>query len=341
MRLRAEQLTVRLNHRLAPLYLVYGDEPLLVQETADSIREAARAQGYHERECLTVDTGFEWNTLLAAAHSPSLFAAQRLLELRLGTAKPGDLGAKALMAYAARPAEDAILLVTGGKLDRTAQQSRWFAALDTAGVVVQLWPVEARQLPAWIERRMLARGLRPTAEATAWLAQRVEGNLLAAAQEIEKLHLLFGSGAITLEQLLAVVGDSARYSIYDLVDAALSGDTERVVRMVNGLRGEGVEAVLIAWVLHREIRLLSELAFETGAGLALEAALTRHTVREKRKPLLRRALQRLPVKACRGLLRDCARVDRLLKGVGDGSNAWDELLDLSLRLAGCEVWGGS
>lgn len=333
MKIRIEQLGAHLSQGLAPLYMVYGDEPLLVQEVLNAIRSAARDRDYQERECLTVEPGFNWNALLQAAVSPSLFAARRILELRLGNTRPDEHGAGALQTYAGRPAQDAVLLISAGKLDQEVQQSRWLKALDAAGVLVQVWPVDARQLPAWIERRMLSKGLHPASEAVALLAERVEGNLLAAAQEIDKLHLWLGGGAVTAEQLLAVVSDSARYNVYDLVDAALAGQPERTVRILHGLCGEGVEAVLVLWALHREIRLLATLAFEREQGQSLDAGLTRNRVWEKRKPLVRRALQRLPGGECRRLLRGCARVDRLIKGVEPG-DPWDGLLQLSLGLAG-------
>jgi len=336
VKIRLEQLGGHLARQLAALYVVYGDEPLLVQEALAAIRSAARDRGYSERDCLTVEAGFDWNRLWQSAASLSLFAERRLLEVRLGGAKPDEAGSKILQAYAKRPAEDVVLLLSAGKLDAGAQKSAWFTALEAAGIVVPVWPVEASQLPAWIEQRMRAQGLLPTPEAASLLAERVEGNLLAAAQEIARLQLLFGGGAITAEQLLEVVGDSARYSVYALVDAALAGQTERVARIVYGLRDEGIEPVLLCWALHREIRLLALLAFATAQGQALERELTRNGVWEKRKPLLRRALQRLPVNVCRRLLDRCARLDRMIKGVEEGS-PWDEILSLGLNLAGRDV----
>jgi DNA polymerase-3 subunit delta len=226
-----------------------------------------------------------------------------------------------------------VLLITAGKLEPAALRSRWFAALDEAGVTVQAWPVTTRQLPGWIQERMHRRGLRPTSDAVNLLSERVEGNLLAAAQEVEKLHVLYGAGSISAEQVLTVTSDCARYSVYDLVDAALAGQADRVVRILRGLRHEGVEATLVSWALQREVRLMACLSFDVGNGLPMEAALDRKKVWEKRKPLLRCALQRLRNPACRRLLCACARVDQLLKGAGAG-DAWDELLGLSLSLAG-------
>ena len=336
MRVRPDQLAAHLRKTLAPLYLVFGEEPLQSQEAADAIRATARERGYGERECLTVEAGFDWDTLRQRAASRSLFAGRRLLELRLGNSKPGDAGAKALAEYAARPADDAVLLITAGKLDWQTQKSRWFAALDGVGVVVQAAPVESGQLSVWIERRLRSRGLNPTPDAVTLLSERVEGNLLAAAQEIEKLALLVDSRELTVEAVLAAVGDSARYSIYDFVDAALLGKPERVTRILDGLRGEGVEPVLANWALHQEVRRLVALAFARDHGQALEAALAEQKVWDKRKPLLRQALQRLTLTDGRALLRACARTDRLIKGAETGS-PWDALLVTGLRLAGVEL----
>ncbi len=203
-------------------------------------------------------------------------------------------------------------------------------------MTVPAMPVEPRQLPAWIERRLRERGLNPMPEAVTLLAERVEGNLLAAAQEIEKLTLLVGDRELTVQAVLAAVGDSARYSIYDWVDAALLGQTERVARILDGLRGEGVEPVLANWALHQEIRRLTALAFARSQGQPLEAALTAQQIWERRKPLVRQALQRLTLADCRRVLRACARTDRTIKGVETGS-PWDALLANGLRLAGLEL----
>ena len=339
MRLPPDKLPAHLRKTLARIYLVFGEEILLAQEAADAIRAAAREHGYSEREGLTVETGFDWNALQQLASSPSLFANRRLLELRMSDAKPGDAGSKALIAYAARPAEDAVLLVTVGKVDWQAQKSHWFAALDETGVVIPALPVDARQLPAWIERRLRDKGLHPAPEAVTLLSERVEGNLLAAAQEIEKLALTVNDRSLTVETILAAVGDSARFSIYDFVDAALLGDAERVVRILDGLRGEGIEPVLVNWALHREVRTLHSLAFARAGGQSLEAALNANKIWEKRKPLVRQALQRLTLTDCRRLLRECSHIDRCIKGAEIGA-PWDELLTAGLRLTGRELLPG-
>lgn len=341
MKLRAEQLRDHLRKGLAAVYLVYGEEPLQLLEAGDAVRRAAREQGYTERECLTVETGFDWNGLWQLAASPSLFGDRRLLELRLGEHKPGDAGSKALLAHTAAKPPDAVLLVTCGKLDRDAQQSRWFGALEAAGVAVQTRPVDRKQLPGWIQRRLQAEGLQATPEAAALLADRVEGNLLAAAQEVRKLALLLGPGRVTAEQLLDAVGDSARFSIYDLVDTALAGQTERTVRIVLGLRDEGIESILVSWALHREICLLAALAFAASHRQPLDPVFAHYKVWDKRKPLLQTALERLPYPRCRRLLQQCGRLDQTIKGIDRDGEPWDVVMELSLELAGADILAGA
>ena len=336
MRLRAEQLHGHLERSLAPLYLVTGDEPLQGMEAADAVRAAARRQGFGERQVMHVDPSFDWQALLAAADNLSLFAERRLLELRMPGAKPGDAGAKALTAYAGAPPEDNLLLITCGKLDRRQQQSKWFKALEAAGVVVQVWPIDHQALPGWVERRMRSRGLTPAPEAAHLLAERVEGNLLAAAQEVEKLLLLYGEGPLSAEAVGAAVADSSRYDLFQLVDTALAGEAVRVARMMDGLRAEGAEPVLILWGLAREVRALAGLAQAVASGIPPERALTQARVWDKRKGAVRAALKRHPVGQWRRLLRRAGRADRIAKDAEQG-NVWDELLQLALLIAGAET----
>lgn len=338
MNLRLEQLSAHLQRQLASLYFISGDEPLQLSEAADAVRAKARDEGYSERVVMEVEAGFDWQQLLAEAAAPSLFAERRLLELRLPGGKPGREGGKVLEAYARACPPDTLLLVQSGKLDAKARKAKWYQALDRAGVVMVCYAPEARQLPGWIAHRMRALGMQPDKEAATLLAERVEGNLLAAAQEIEKLRLLLGEGAVTAEQVADVVADSARYSVFDLADAALAGDVQRVRRVLEGLRGEGVEPTLILWALAREIRLLTRLAGESD----LEAGLRRQRVWSSRSKLYRQAVSRRKPAAWQRLLVRCAAHDRSLKGVGLHCRpsaaapgcVWDEALDLALSMAG-------
>ena len=333
MKIRPEQLQDQLNHNLAPIYIIHGAEPLLIQEAADKVRAAAQQKGYAERECFTVETGFDWSRLQLEASSGSLFARQRLLEIRLGEAKPGDHGSRVLSQWAERPPPDIILLLSAAKLDNAAQNSRWFKALDKAGVNVTIWPMNPRQLPRWLEQRLHAQGLQPMADVLDLLSARCEGNLLAAKQEIDKLALLLGHGPVTAEQILELSSDQARFSIYDLADAALSGQAQRIVRIMPVLKAAGVEPILALWALHREIQTLNRLHYDVQRGLTLPAALTRQNVWEKRKPLFTQALKRISEQECRRLLSACAKLDSIIKGASLG-DPWQGLLALSLRLAG-------
>lgn len=336
MRLKPEQLAGQLKKGLAPLYFITGDEPLIVQEATDQVRTAARAGGYTEREVMAAEGGFDWHQLLAASDSLSLFGDRRIIELRMPSGKPGDAGSKALQAYAGRPADDAVLIVTSGKLESAAQRSKWFTALDQAGVVVQVWPVDTVRLPAWISERAIQRGIRLSPEAVALLVERVEGNLLAAAQEIDKLLLLHGPGTMDADTVAESVADSARFSIYDLVDEALQGRVARALRMLNGLRAEGEEPVLVLWALSREVRSLATMAQDLATGSTMDQTLQRHRVWERRKPIVRQGLKRHRVAAWRVMLRQCARADRVIKGAEPGS-PWDELLQLSMKISGVAV----
>ncbi len=336
MKIRAEQLDRHLQQSLAPIYLLGGDEPLQVQEAGDAIRQAARQQGFTEREVRHVERGFAWQEVMQVADSMSLFGDRKILEIRMPGGKPGDEGARVLREYAAQPAEDTLLMISCGKLDSATLRTKWAQALEQSGVLIQVWPVEAGQLFEWIQARMRGQGMQASREAVLLLVERVEGNLLAAAQEIDKLLLLHGPGRIDAEAVADAVSDSARYNIYTLVDTALSGKVDKTLKILNGLRGEGVEPVLVLWALSREIRSLSAMAAEVRKGAPIESVLGRQRVWERRKPLVRDALKRHQLGRWYALLQHCARIDRIIKGVEVGK-PWDELLQLGISMAGITV----
>lgn len=337
MKLAPAQLGKHLQGTLSPVYIVSGDDPLLCQEAADAIRAAARQQGFDERQVFSADSSFDWGTLLQAGASMSLFAERRLLELRLPSGKPGDKGAAALMEYCSRPAEDTLLLVSLPKLDGSAQKTKWGKALiDSAQTqFVQIWPVDAGQLPQWIRQRLSQTGLAATQDAVELIAARVEGNLLAAAQEIEKLKLMAEDGQITVETVQAAVADSARFDVFGLTDAILNGEASHALRMLEGLRGEGVEPPVILWALSRELRVLANLALQFSQGVPLDKAFSsaRPPIWDKRKPLMSKALQRYSAKRWGELLMDAQRIDAQIKGQAVGS-PWSSLSRLSLLMAG-------
>ncbi|KQQ49922.1 DNA polymerase III subunit delta [Pseudomonas sp. Leaf127] len=337
MKLAPAQLGKHLQGTLAPVYIVSGDDPLLCQEAADAIRAAARQQGFDERQVFSADANFDWGTLLQAGASLSLFAERRLLELRLPSGKPGDKGAAALIEYCSRPAEDTLLLISLPKLDGSAQKTKWGKALVDGAQCqfVQIWPVDANQLPQWIRQRLSQAGLAATQDAVELIAARVEGNLLAAAQEIEKLKLMAEDGQITVETVQAAVADSARFDVFGLTDAVLAGDAAHALRILEGLRGEGVETPVILWALTRELRALATMALQFSQGMPLDKVFSsaRPPVWDKRKPLMGKALQRLSSKRWNQLLLDAQQIDAQIKGQAPGS-PWSSLARLALMMAG-------
>jgi len=333
MKLRPDQISSHLQKQLAPIYLIGGDEPLQIQESCDAIRAAAREQGYTEREVMTVERGFAWEEIMQAADSMSLFGDKKILELNMPTGKPGDQGGKVFRAYADRPAEDTLLMVICGKLDAATLRTKWAQELEKAGVLIQVWPIEAARLHDWVQTRMRQRGLQASNEAISILVERVEGNMLAAAQEIDKLLLLYGPTRLEAEAVADAVADSARYSIYNLVDIALTGRADKTLHMLNGLRAEGVDPVLVLWALSREVRSLSNMARDVRKGTGIEAVLSQQRVWERRKPIVREALKRHGLGRWYGFLQHCAKIDRTIKGLELGK-PWDELLQLGLSIAG-------
>jgi DNA polymerase-3 subunit delta len=330
MQLRPDQIGAALSKSLLPVYLVCGDEPLQVMEAADSIRAAARAQEYLEREVLDVDKNFEWQALLDAAATLSLFASRRLLDLRIPSGKPGREGSQALKQYLERPAEDTLLLITSGKLDGASKNTAWFKAIDKAGAVIQCWPVGPDRLPAWVKQRFLASQMQPEPEVVDYVCQHVEGNLLAAAQEIDKLYLILGPGKVSLDNVREAITENSRFTVFELVDTALQGDRARVMRILHGLAGEGVEPIIANWALAKDIRLLAQVAADPGS---LEYSLKRSGVWASRVPLFKACLQRHSKIALQRMLKRCAFIDQAIKGVAQ-ANVWDELRGLGYALAG-------
>lgn len=332
MRLLPDQLSGKLGGNFAPVWLVFGAEPLIVLECVDRIRRAARESGCSEREIFNADAGFDWNQLRGAAGNMSLFGDRRLIELRLSRVPSTD-GQKALAEWCAAPAEDTVLLITAGDLDYKQAKAAWIDTLAGAGHVLEAKAVARAQLPDWIARRLDRHRMRASREALEFLADRVEGNLLAAQQEVDRIALLFEPGEVTLAQLAAVVADNARYELEGALDAALAGDAARALRMLEGLREEGESTVPLLWLVQRDVRgllLASELLAEgRGESAALQAA----GVWGSRQQALLPALRRLRTPMLRVLLADCAKCEKTNKGQAPGS-PWDAMATLLLRLAG-------
>lgn len=334
MHLKPEQLSATLNQPpLAPVYLVSGDEPLQRLEACDSIRAAAREQDFSERQVLEVDKGFDWHSLAQEAAALSLFAEKRLIELRL-SGGPGNEGGVALVNYCRQPPTDTLLLISVSKLDGRSRQSKWYKAVDHIGIVVNVRPIDMARLPDWISHRCRQRGLAIEPEAAELIAQRVEGNLLAAAQEIEKLSLLVaGIDRVDVEAVTAAVSDSARYDVFALIHSAYAGDGARALRMLTGLREEGVEAIAIYGALMWQLRRTCSLAHARARGETEDILLRRFNVFDDRKAAFRRLLKRHSPETLDQLLHAAGRVDGQLKGYVQG-DPWQALAWLLARLAG-------
>jgi DNA polymerase-3 subunit delta len=332
MQLKGEQLAGHLERELKPVYVVYGDEPLLVIEAADAIRASARRRGFDEREVLTALSGFNWTELHHAAGNMSLFGGRKLIDLRIPTGKPGRDGAAAIADYCARPSPDALLLVTLPGLDWRDEKAAWLGALAAAGVAVKLIPPNLGELPAWIAGRLRRQEQSADAEGLRFIAERVEGNLIAAHQEIQKLGLLHPPGALSLAQIQDAVLNVARYDIDGLREALLAGDVARLTRTIDGLHQEGEAPPLVLWAMTEEVRALAQIKTGLQSGQPLDGLLRDAKVWGPRQSLIKRALQRIDASRANAALAHAAQIDRMIKGLGSG-DVWNEFLRLGLRLA--------
>lgn len=331
MKIPLRQIDGALKGGLAAAYLVTGAEPLLVDEALDKIRAAARTQGFDNRELHVVDRGFRWGELAASADNLSLFAARKIVELRLHTPRLGEEGGQTLRGLVERADPDRLLIVgLAEKLDAAAAKTAWVKAIEQHGVWVEIWPVDRAELPRWILERGRVYGVRLGADAAAVLAARVEGNLLAADQELRKLALAgLGSRELDEAAVLEAVANSARYDVFGLADAVAVGDARRAFQVLDGLRAEGVEPVLLSWALAREIGLLTRLKFAVEHGAALDPVLARERVIRRRQPTVKSALRRLEWRDLKRLLARAAEVDAAVKGAA-AERPWEALTALVL-----------
>lgn len=334
-RLRAEQLAKSLDQQLTPAYLITGDEPLLVQEACDNVRRTAQKQGFIEREIYHTDGTFNWAQLLHSANSLSLFSDKKIIEIRLHNGKPGDAGSKAIVEYCESAPDDTLLMIVAPKLDKRVHSSAWVKALETLGAVVTIWPVSPAQLPRWIEQRLGAANLKADPQAIDMLAAKIEGNLLAAAQEIEKLKLLATNDFVDVHLMTSVVVDSARYDVFGLVDKALYGDSRSAVKTLHGLRGEGTEPMAILWALTREIRTLYNVKHALQQGQPFDLAARQNGVWDSRKAVISQASKRFNLNQLNLLVRQAGYADRTVKGLATG-DVWAILLDIVLGMAGTQ-----
>lgn len=325
MKLNSDTLDAHLRQQLAPVYLVSGDEALLVGEAADAIRASARAKGFDERETHFIERAGDWSEVRASAGNLSLFAQRRIVELRLSSAKPGVAGGAVLTALMEAKDPDRLLLILAPRLDRDAQSAAWVRAVESSGVLVQVWPVDVDRFVAWLRARSARLKLNVPDAALEIIAERTEGNLLAANQELEKLRLTVRDEKVTADEVLASVADSARFDVFQLGEAALTGDAARTLRMLEGLRGEGVEPTLALWALNKAARDI------WAASSPLSES--RPRVWGRQAAALDRALRRAPQLRFGRLAVRASRADRMIKGRLGGS-PWDELALLATELCG-------
>ncbi|MDP0588639.1 MAG: DNA polymerase III subunit delta [Candidatus Endonucleobacter bathymodioli] len=341
MKLGSDQLASYLQRQLSLVYIISGDEPLQVSECADLVRKKAKEQGYAERIVYHVDNIFDWRELLGAANSLSLFSYKRIFEVRMPNGKPGESGKKALMEYMKAPSTDNLLLLITGRIEGQAQKSKWFKTLDKNGVFIPVWPIESNKLPGWIASRLKKDGFEITPDALILFSECIEGNLLAAFQEIEKLKLVAQGNIIDENIVRESVLDSARYDVFDLADAVLDGNIKTCMRILGVLKGESVEPPVVLWALVREIRLLSHLGHQLSKGLSQDAALSVSAkvvgfspyLLKRRSRLIHKAIMRHSGKNLRSMLILAGQIDAQIKGLIKG-DTWHNLRILSLTLAG-------
>ena len=341
MQLRPEQLAAALARGLQALYTIHGDEPLLAQEAGDMIRAAARAAGYTERKVFSVSGAhFDWSGLLGASQAMSLFAERQLIEIRIPGGKPGKEGSEVLQRYCDTLSDDVITIIHLPRLDRQQQGSAWFAAIDSAGVSLRVDPVERKALPQWIAQRLAAQGQRVQegdagAQTLAFFADRVEGNLLAAHQELQKIALLYPQGELSFEQIEAAVLNVARYDVFKLGEAVLAGQTTRVLRMLDGLRAEGEAPVLVHWTLAEDIRALKRVKDAVAQGKPLPMALREARVWGAKERLFERLVPLLSDHTLAHWVEAASVCDGLIKGLKHPHwplDAWDGLKRLALMV---------
>jgi DNA polymerase-3 subunit delta len=333
VKLNAQQLGSHLSTGVAPVYLVSGDEPLLVGEVLDLIRTAAAREGFTEREVQVVERGFDWADFEAGLQNLSLFSTQRFVELRLPTGKPGVKGAGILTALAEEPKPDTVIIVSTSALDSKAVKSKWVTTLGRKGVWLALRRPDPASMPAWIAARLKKAGLTSDSEALELLAARVEGNLLAAKQEIDKLIFLVGGGRISVDTVRASVADGARFDVFQLTDAALAGDSARAARILLSLEREGVGPPLVMWSLAREIGVVADVVYRRDSGVSAGKAMSDAGVWQTRQNLIGRAVRSFDLRSAQRLVTKARDTDRIVKGARKGQ-PWNAMMELTFTLAG-------
>jgi len=334
LKIYPEKLTEQLG-RDHTLYVVTGDEPLVVQESCDLIRSYLRGQGF-ERELFHVEGQFKWDEVLHSANSMGLFAEQKLLEVRIANGKPGDAGSKGLAALTELLTLETRVLMVLPRLDRSSQNSKWFKGLEKAGLVVQVFPVDRSRLPGWVRGRFKQAGLSPTRDAVEALVDRIEGNQLAAVQEIERIRLISASREVTAEDVVNSVADAARFDVFMLIDAALAQDADRVVKISEGLRSEGAEPLMVLAMVAREVRMLLAMTEQKRAGGDVGKLMSTYRVFPKRKPIVERCVAARTYDDIIRLMPILAQADRMAKGMASG-DPWTCIREILLSVAGVNI----
>jgi DNA polymerase III subunit delta len=334
MKIYADQLEAQLHKSLQAAYWFAGDEPLQMREASDVLRQFSRTQGYTERELHEVDNNFDWQLLIAAGNSMSLFAEKKLIELRMRSSKLDDTAKKALTSYLENPGPDCLLLITSPKIEAASTKTQWFKKIEAGATVVQIYPVETSKLPQWINNRLKRHQLSADRDAIQLLAERTEGNLLAADQEFEKLSLVFGAGAhLTVDIVARSVADNARFNIFGLIDACLAGQGSKAVRTLHRMRDEGAETVMINTMLARELRNLASMADELARGGSASRVYQTHQVWANRQDMVGKAIKRINVHKAHQMLEKARAIDLASKGMSRTS-PWILLEQLVLELSG-------
>lgn len=331
MQIRADQLAASLKRGLAPVYLVGGDEPLILLECCDQIREAAKGQGFIERELIQADANFDWSGLRQAA-APSLFATRKIIDLRLRTGKPGRDGAKALTEWANAPDPDMLLLVSCQQWDKSSRTSKWASSLEKAGQRIDIWPVSAQELPRWLEQRMQKHGMQPEPEVLRILADRLEGNLLAARQEIDRLALIRGAGTVTVDDVMKVVADSSRFDSFALAEHMLTGNLRDGLRVAAGLKRMDTPIPMLLGALLRELKVIEAYRLAMRGGESEPMVFRRLNVWQNRQNNVRMAARRLDTLKLFGAFKMLSLIDRQSKGRAAG-DPWRSIDTLLLQLS--------
>lgn len=332
MRINHDQLASKLSQKLGPLYVITGDEPLAQMESLDALRNTARKQGFEERLSFTVERGFNWQQLTASGQEMSLFATRRIVEVHIASGKPGTDGSKALQAYAARLPDDTLTMITLPKLDKQGQASTWFSALEKAGDVVMLNDVDIDRLPQWIANRLKAQGQLTDANTLAFMASQLEGNLLAAHQEIQKLGLLYPAGQLSEANVRDAIFNVSRFDAFQLGDAMMTGDIARTARILDGLEAEGTQPIALLGMLTWSLRGVFKVKRAEALGENVAAAMQEAKIWGDRQVMVRKMLSRVSLGQLQAAMVKLAEIDRLAKGLGVGT-PWLEISRLCIGLA--------